>query len=357
MFERDEVLTQTGQPYSVFTPYKRAWLAKVDAFYLEALPGRAATPMRWRRRPTPLRAPVPALAEIGFEPTNLSDAGDPDRQRRAAPRCSRTSSSASTATTRRATSRSVRGPSYLGVHLRFGTVSIRQLAGVAHQLSLQGNAGAATWLSELIWRDFYFQILAHHPQVAEAASRSFRPEYDGIQWQHGKHADHAVRRLVPGPHRLPAGRRRHGADQPDRLHAQPPAHGGGELPRARTWGWTGAAASATSPQHLNDFELASNNGGWQWASSSGCDAQPYFRIFNPVTQSERFDPEGKFIRRYLPQLAKLSNKVDPRAVDRHRRWSCEAAGRRRWASTYPKPVVDHAEARDRTPAAWLRRVV
>ena len=99
-------------------------------------------------------------------------------------------------------------------------------------------------------------------------------------------------------------------------------------------------------EHLNDFELASNNGGWQWASSSGCDAQPYFRIFNPVTQSERFDPEGKFIRRYLPQLAKLSNSTI------HAPWTAspieaQAAGLV-LGTTYPRPIVDHAEAREQT---------
>jgi len=98
--------------------------------------------------------------------------------------------------------------------------------------------------------------------------------------------------------------------------------------------------------HLNDFELSSNNGNWQWASSSGCDAQPYFRIFNPVTQSEKFDPEGKFIRRYLPQLSKLPDAAI------HAPWKAtplelEAAGIK-LGENYPKPIVDHAEARERT---------
>ena len=99
-------------------------------------------------------------------------------------------------------------------------------------------------------------------------------------------------------------------------------------------------------EHLNDFELASNNGGWQWASSSGCDAQPYFRIFNPITQSERFDPEGKFIRRYLPQLAKLSNSAI------HAPWTVSPIEARAaglvLGTTYPRPIVDHAEAREQT---------
>jgi deoxyribodipyrimidine photo-lyase len=108
------------------------------------------------------------------------------------------------------------------------------------------------------------------------------------------------------------------------------------------WRW-GERYFAT---HLNDFDLAANNGGWQWAASTGCDAQPYFRIFNPVSQSERFDPQGRFIRRYLPQLARLSDK----AV--HAPWlvppvELEAAGVE-LGGNYPRPIVDHAEARQRT---------
>jgi hypothetical protein len=112
--------------------------------------------------------------------------------------------------------------------------------------------------------------------------------------------------VARGAHRLSARGRGDAADQPDRLHAQPPAHGGGVVPHqgpARDW----RLGERYFAQHLNDFDLAANNGGWQWAASTGCDAQPYFRIFNPVAQSEKFDPGGRFIRRYLPELAKVDD--------------------------------------------------
>jgi deoxyribodipyrimidine photo-lyase len=217
---------------------------------------------------------------------------------------------------------------------------------VAHQLSLQGDEGAATWLSELIWRDFYFQILAHHPHVAEGGmSRSFKPEYDKIQWHHGKHADQlfdAWRRGQTGYPLVDAAMAQ--INQTGYMHNRLRMVVASFLCKDLGLDWR--RGERYFALHLNDFELASNNGGWQWASSSGCDAQPYFRIFNPVTQSERFDPEGKFIRRYLPQLAKLSNAAI------HAPWTARpvellAAGVELGVN-YPKPVVDHAEARERT---------
>jgi deoxyribodipyrimidine photo-lyase len=341
VFERDEVLSKTGQPYTVFTPYKRAWLAKVDDFFLKPYPSRGyadaliAPPARYD-------APVPSLPDIGFEATNLSTLEIPTGTQGGAAlfedfvdRIDRYDAARNFP--------AVRGPSYLSVHLRFGTVSIRQLASVAHRLSQQGNAGAATWLSELIWRDFYFQILAHHPQLTDG--KSFRPEYDKIIWHHGKHADTLFDAWCQG---------RTGYPLIDaamlQIHQSGYMHNRLRMVVAsflcKDLGLDWRRGEAYFALHLNDFELSSNNGGWQWASSSGCDAQPYFRIFNPVTQSERFDPEGKFIRRYLPQLAALSNKVI------HAPWTAspvelEAAGLT-LGEHYPKPVVDHAEARERT---------
>ena len=344
VFERDEVLTQTGQPYTVFTPYKRAWLAKVDAFYLKPYPVRshaeALAPV-----PDGLRAPVPRLADIGFERSNLSELDIPTGSQGGAAlfddffqRIDRYHLARDFP--------SVRGPSYLGVHLRFGTVSIRQLAGVAHQLSLQGDEGAATWLGELIWRDFYFQILAHHPHVARGGqSHSFRPEYDRIQWHHGKHADLLFEAWCQGRTGYPlVDAAMAQINQTGYMHNRLRMVVASFLCKDLGIDWR--RGERYFAQHLNDFELSSNNGGWQWASSSGCDAQPYFRIFNPVTQSERFDPEGKFIRRYLPQLAKLPNTMI------HAPWlakplELEATGVR-LGQNYPWPIVNHAEARERT---------
>jgi deoxyribodipyrimidine photo-lyase len=341
VFERDEVLTKTGQPYTVFTPYKRAWLAKVDSFFLKPYPSRgyaealAAPPARYD-------AAVPSLTELGFEATNLSTLEMPTGTQGGAAlfedffdRIDRYDEARNFP--------AVRGPSYLSVHLRFGTVSIRQLASVAHQLSLQGNAGAATWLSELIWRDFYFQILAHHPQMTEG--KSFRPEYDKIIWHHGKHADTLFDAWCKGETGYPLiDAAMLQINQSGYMHNRLRMVVASFLCKDLGLDWR--RGEAYFAEHLNDFELSSNNGGWQWASSSGCDAQPYFRIFNPVTQSERFDPEGKFIRRYLPQLAKLSDKVI------HAPWTASpvelAAAGLTLGETYPKPVVDHAEARERT---------
>jgi deoxyribodipyrimidine photo-lyase len=341
IFERDEVLTKTGQPYTVFTPYKRAWLAKVDAFYLKPYPVRSyadalALPLE------PHRAGVPTLQDIGFERTNLAELEIPTGAQGGAAlfddffqRIDRYDAARNFP--------AVRGPSYLSVHLRFGTVSIRRLAGIAHQLSLQGDVGASTWLGELIWRDFYFQVLAHNPHVADG--KSFRPAYDRIIWHHGKHADmlfDAWRTGQTGYPLIDAAMAQ--INQTGYMHNRLRMVVASFLCKDLGLDWRrGEAYFAT---HLNDFELASNNGGWQWASSSGCDAQPYFRIFNPVTQSERFDPEGKFIRRYLPQLAKLSN------THIHAPWTAKplelvAAGLT-LGETYPRPVVDHAEARERT---------
>ncbi|MBU1361395.1 MAG: DNA photolyase family protein [Gammaproteobacteria bacterium] len=344
VFDRDELLTQAAQPYSVFTPYKRAWLSKVDPFFLKPYPtlgyADALAPV-----PDEYRKAVPTLADLGFEKTNLAELEIPTGSQGGAAlfedffaRIDRYHETRDFP--------AVRGPSYMSVHLRFGTVSIRRLAGVAHQLSLQGSQGAATWLSELIWRDFYFQILAHHPRLADGKERqSFRPEYDKIQWHHGKHADGLFEAWCNGQTGYPLiDAAMAQINQSGYMHNRLRMVVASFLCKDLGLDWR--RGERYFEIHLNDFELSSNNGGWQWASSSGCDAQPYFRIFNPVTQSERFDPEGKFIRRYLPQLAKLSNAAI------HAPWTAKpvelvAAGIE-LGKNYPKPVVDHAEARERT---------
>ena len=303
LLERNEVLTQTGTPYSVFTPYKNAWLRTIDAFQLQSYAVERHA-HRLAPRPAGECLDIPSLSALGFEATPPG----PPRLPAGSTGAMRLFDDFLHRIERYHDTRdfpAVKGPSYLSVHLRFGTVSPRLLARSAHALAQAGNPGAATWLNELIWRDFYAQILFHHPHVVE---RSFKPAYDAIQWETGAAAQ--------------------------------------ALFSAWCEGRTGYPLVDAAMAQLNDFDLASNNGGWQWASSSGCDAQPYFRIFNPVSQSEKFDKEGRFIRRYLPQLAKLPTAA-LHAPWRARPLELQEAGVV-LGQTYPHPVVDHDSARQRT---------
>ncbi|HSQ71713.1 MAG TPA: FAD-binding domain-containing protein, partial [Rubrivivax sp.] len=236
----------------------------------------------------------------------------------------------------------VKGPSYLSPHLRFGTVSIRQLAREAHARMVAGLRGAEVWLSELIWRDFYHQVLHHHPQVV---AHAFKPEYDRIRWEHGKHADELFAAWCEGRTGYPlVDAAMHQINQTGYMHNRLRMVVASFLSKDLGLDWR--RGEAHFALQLNDFDLAANNGGWQWAASTGCDAQPYFRIFNPVNQSEKFDPEGRFIRRYLPALAKLPDKLI------HAPWLARpvdltAAGIE-LGRDYPHPVVDHAVARAKT---------
>ena len=240
----------------------------------------------------------------------------------------------------------MKGPSYLSVHLRFGTVSIRELAAKAWQRAQGGSAGASVWLSELIWRDFYHQILFHHPHVVDG---SFKPDYDRIKWDHGAHADALFAAWCEGRTGYPlVDAAMAQINQTGYMHNRLRMVVASFLTKDLGIDWK--RGERYFALHLNDYDLAANNGGWQWAASTGCDAQPWFRIFNPVTQSEKFDAAGKFIRRYLPQLAGLPNKLI------HAPWLARpvdllganlALGR-----DYPLPVVQHDEARERTLARF-----
>jgi deoxyribodipyrimidine photo-lyase len=237
-----------------------------------------------------------------------------------------------------------KGPSYLSLHLRFGTVSIRHLVRTVSELSArgQGGEGGAVWLSELIWREFYMMILFHHPHVAEAA---FKPAYDAIEWETGPHADALFAAWCEGHTGYPL------VDAAmAQLNRTGYMHNRLRMVTAcfliKDLGIDWRRGEAYFARQLNDFDLSANNGGWQWAASSGCDAQPYFRIFNPVTQSEKFDSAGRFIRRYLPQLDGLDDK------EIHAPWTVppmllEQKGVR-LGDNYPAPLVMHDAARQRT---------
>ncbi|MBU0748978.1 MAG: DNA photolyase family protein [Gammaproteobacteria bacterium] len=340
VLERSEVLTQTGNSYSVFTPYKNAWLKKVDAFQLKSYPVEHHA-HHLAPRPREHCQAVPTLASLGFEATVLSQLRLPTGARGAQQLFDDFLNRVEHYDDTR-NFPAVKGPSYLSVHLRFGTISPRLLARTAHRLMLGGNPGATTWLNELIWRDFYFQILHHHPHVV---GNSFKPAYDAIQWESGNEADALFAAWCEGRTGYPlVDAAMAQINQTGYMHNRLRMVVASFLVKdlGIDWRW-GEAYFAT---HLNDFDLSANNGGWQWASSSGCDAQPYFRIFNPVSQSEKFDPDGKFIRRYLPQLAGLPAKA------LHAPWLARPLELQdadvRLGGNYPLPVVDHDVARKRT---------
>lgn len=283
IFEKDEIVKSDGKPYTVFTPYSKQWKQKLNDFYLKPYPCQRYFGSFFKTRPLPL----PELPDIGFQPPTvpiperkipLSIIGKYD-QTRDIP--------------------AVRGTSRLGIHLRFGTISIRHLVALA----LKKNQ---TWLNELIWREFYQMILWHFPHVEKG---SFKPAYDRISWTNDEDDFKKWCKGKTGYPLVDAGMRE--------LNATGFMHNRVRMVTASfltkhlliDWRWGEAFFAAK----LLDYELASNNGGWQWAAGSGCDAAPYFRIFNPELQQQKFDPHYEYIRKWIPGF-ELGNYL-PKVVE------------------------------------------
>ncbi|MFC5480177.1 cryptochrome/photolyase family protein [Massilia suwonensis] len=338
VFEKSEVLTLAGGIYGVFTPYKNAWLKRLEA-QPDSIAPWPIEPYAAALAPVPL-TPLPTLAALGFDDGPLPAAagmrGASDAFESFLPRLA-DYGTARDFPTLDATSR-------LSVHLRFGTTSVRHLVRTLRQMMANGagGAGAPVWLSELVWRDFYAMVLFHHPHIAQA---SFKPAFDAVAWEAGDAASALFAAWCEGCTGYPL------VDAAmAQLNTTGFMHNRLRMVTASflvkdlgiDWRW----GERYFARRLNDYDLASNVGGWQWAASTGCDAQPWFRIFNPTTQSQKFDKNGEFIRRYLPQLSKLD------ARDVHAPWlvpedELKACGIV-LGEDYPRPVVDHAEARQRT---------
>ncbi len=331
IFDRDEVLTQGGKPFTVFTPYKNAWLKRLTAADYASCTGTTG------QLAGLALAGVPALPEIGFAKTDLAILDIHPGMSGASLLWKRFQNNSIRHYGELRDFPAAKGSSRLSVHLRFGTVSLRKLVRVALELH------ADAWLTELIWRDFYFMILDHFPRVAEGA---FKPEFDAIRWNDWPEGFAAWCAGQTGYPLVDAAMRQlnHSGWMHNRLRMIVASF------LTKDLGLDWRLGEKYFADQLIDFDLAANNGGWQWAASTGCDAQPYFRIFNPVTQSEKFDPDGKFIRQYVPELGSLTGRQI------HSPWQMgpleQQASGVLIGRDYPIPIVDHAQARVDTLARY-----
>ncbi|MEO1767245.1 cryptochrome/photolyase family protein [Thiobacter aerophilum] len=335
IFAPEEVVSAAGQPYRVFTPYKNAWLKGLDEARLAPHP----VAERTHRLAPPGKRTLPTLEALGFSSTDLL-------QRGVAPGMGGAKRTWAAFQERLSDYHLLRdrpdldATSHLSVHLRHGTISVRAL--VRHAYHTQGD-GARIWLGELIWREFFQMILHFHPRVVDHA---FRPEFDDLRWPGGDDVFAAWCVGRTGYPIVDAGMRQLTAT--GFMHNRVRMIVASFLTKDLLVDWR--RGERHFARWLLDYELASNNGNWQWAASTGCDAQPYFRIFNPVAQSEKYDPDGSYIRRWVPELA----RVPDAAI--HAPWQMrpieqEACGFR-IGRDYPAPIVDHAAARARA-LAWF----
>lgn len=290
IFEKKEIVKADGLPYTVFTPYFRQWQQKLNDFYVSAYPVEKYLQNLWPSAPFP----IPALQEMGFEASNQHFPGKDFEDKLADYEKKRDFPGAD-------------ATSHIGMHLRFGTISIRKAVRVALEQK------AEKWLSELAWRDFYQMILWHFPHTV---SKSFKPKYDQIKWRNNPAEFEAWCQGNTGYPLVDAGMRQ--------LNATGYMHNRVRMVVASfltkhlliDWRW----GEAYFAEQLLDYEMASNVGGWQWACGSGNDAAPYFRVFNPELQMKKFDPKLEYVDRWVPAYKQLKHVL---------------------------PIVEHAFARER----------
>ena len=322
--------------YKVFTPYKRAWLGEL---HRASWPRPTAPPER--RGPAPASDPVP---DPGFAPSQVPASTWPAGEREALSRVDRFVERRLERYDTQRDFPGVEGTSTLSPYLACGVLSPRQcLAAVAdaHTGSIDdAGPGASTWVSELIWREFYRHVLVGFPRVCR--DRAFRVETERLPWREDDSSFEHWCRGRTGVPIVDAAMRQ--LARTGWMHNRARMIVAMYLTKDLFVDWR--RGERFFLQHLVDGDFASNNGGWQWSASTGTDAAPYFRVFNPVSQSRRYDPRGAYIREWCPELAALDDRTihDPSQLPATRRAKLD----------YPEPIVAHAEARRRTLAEWAK---
>lgn len=297
IFERDEIVTEARRPYTVFTPYKKKWLGSLSDFYLKSYPvdvyRSGLLKVKKVSKLLDLKEMGFALQKYEFPPSairsqilkNYSETRDFPALKR--------------------------GTTHLGLHLRFGTVSIREMA-------REGVALSHEWLSELVWREFFMQVLFHFPEIE---NESFRAEFENVAWRDSKEEFDRWSNGLTGYPLVDAGMRELNAT--GFMHNRVRMLTASFLTKHLLQHWR--KGERYFAKKLLDYDLAANNGNWQWCAGTGCDAAPYFRIFNPQIQMERFDKQQVYIKKWVPEVG---------------------------TSRYPKPIVDHVIARERALKAF-----
>ena len=297
LFEHNEVVKDDGSPYTIFTPYSRRWKLKLANTGVNNFPSEEFHKNFIKTDPFPFLK----LSEIGFERSNISIPEPDISEKLISEYAQNRDLPALNATTR------------LGVHLRFGTVSIREITRITLNIS-------EAFLNELIWRNFFADILWHFPNVEKSA---FKPKYDFIQWRNNENEFELWCKGETGYPLVDAGMRE--LNETGFMHNRVRMVTASFLTKHLLidWRW----GEAYFAEKLLDFELASNNGNWQWAAGCGCDAAPYFRVFNPETQQKKFDPDGKYILKWVPEYGTIN---------------------------YPQPIIDHSFARERALSVFKK---
>lgn len=278
IFEKDEVVKDNGEPYTVYTPYSKKWKEKLNDFYLSSYPVKKYEQHFLKIKPIAM----PSLRSLGFEET---DGHFPSTtlNEQIARRYDETRDLPA-----------VQGTTHMGLHLRFGTVSVRQLAREVKDLN-------GVLLSELIWREFFMTILWHFPYVVNG---SFKKEYDKIEWRNNKEEFAKWCAGQTGVAIVDAGMRE--LNETGFMHNRVRMIVASFLTKNLLidWRW----GEAYFAEKLLDYDLSANNGNWQWAAGCGCDAAPYFRIFSPELQTQKFDPQLRYVRKWVPEFESLQYK-------------------------------------------------